>query len=139
RSQRRPGCPSLHLGRLSEGYLLAGRLAQAYQCAQRTLDLSRRQKQRGSEAVALHCLGTIASSLDVRDAETAEGHYHQALTLSTDLGMLPPAAPCPLAPGTPSRRTGKHEQVREHLATATTMYREMEMTYWVEKAEAELQ
>ena len=33
---------------------------------------------------------------------------------------------------------GKREQAREHLTTATTMYREMGMTYWLEKAEAEL-
>jgi hypothetical protein len=35
-------------------------------------------------------------------------------------------------------RTGEREQAREHLATAMTMYREMGMTYWVEKAEAEM-
>ena len=34
-------------------------------------------------------------------------------------------------------RTDKREQAQEHLATATTMYREMGMTYWLEKAEAE--
>jgi hypothetical protein len=33
------------------------------------------------------------------------------------------------------RRTDKREPAREHLATATTMYREMGMTYWLEKAE----
>jgi len=27
---------------------------------------------------------------------------------------------------------------QEHLATATTMYREMGMTYWLEQAEAEM-
>ena len=32
-------------------------------------------------------------------------------------------------------RTGKHEQAHEHLTTATTMYREMGMTYWLEQAE----
>jgi hypothetical protein len=37
-----------------------------------------------------------------------------------------------------SRRTGKREQAQEHLTTATTLYREMGMTYWVEQAEAEL-
>jgi Adenylate and Guanylate cyclase catalytic domain/Double zinc ribbon len=42
-----------------------------------------------------------------------------------------PARPCDPA-------TGKREQAREHLATATTMYREMGMTYWLEKAEAEM-
>jgi hypothetical protein len=31
----------------------------------------------------------------------------------------------------------KREQAREHLTTATTMYRGMGMTYWLEKVEAE--
>jgi hypothetical protein len=35
-------------------------------------------------------------------------------------------------------RTDKRDQARQHLATATTMYREMGMTYWLEKAEAEV-
>ena len=35
------------------------------------------------------------------------------------------------------RRTGKREQAQEHLTTATTMYREMGMTYWLAQAEAE--
>jgi hypothetical protein len=33
------------------------------------------------------------------------------------------------------RRAGKREQAQEHLATAMTLYREMGMTYWLEKAE----
>ena len=37
------------------------------------------------------------------------------------------------------RRTGKRDQAQEHLTTATTMYREMGMTYWLEQAEVELQ
>jgi len=32
------------------------------------------------------------------------------------------------------RHTGQREQAQEHLITATTMYREMGMTYWLEKA-----
>jgi hypothetical protein len=36
------------------------------------------------------------------------------------------------------RRPGQREQAREHLTTATTMYRDMGMTYWLEKAEAEM-
>jgi hypothetical protein len=36
------------------------------------------------------------------------------------------------------RRTDKRAEAREHLATATTMYRDMGMTYWLEKAEAEM-
>jgi hypothetical protein len=37
-----------------------------------------------------------------------------------------------------SRRTGKREQAQEHLATAITMYGQMDMPFWLEKAEAEM-
>jgi hypothetical protein len=30
------------------------------------------------------------------------------------------------------------DQAQEHLTIATTMYRDMGMTYWLEKAEAEM-
>jgi hypothetical protein len=51
--------------------------------------------------------------------------------------MLPVVAHCHLGLGRLYRRTDKREQAREHLTTATTMYREIGMTYWLEKAEAE--
>ena len=35
------------------------------------------------------------------------------------------------------QHTGKRKQAREHLTTATTMYREMDMSFWLEQAEAE--
>ena len=52
--------------------------------------------------------------------------------------MRPLVAHCHLGLGKLYQRTGKREQAQEHLATATTMYREMGMTYWLEKAEAEM-
>ena len=36
------------------------------------------------------------------------------------------------------RRTSKRQEAQEHLSTAVTMYREMDMTYWLEKAEREM-
>jgi hypothetical protein len=48
--------------------------------------------------------------------------------------MRPLIAHCHLGLGKLYRRTNRREQAREHLATATTMYREMGMTYWLEKA-----
>jgi hypothetical protein len=35
-------------------------------------------------------------------------------------------------------RTDDHAKAREELTAAATMYREMDMRYWLEKAEAEL-
>ena len=34
--------------------------------------------------------------------------------------------------------TGKRQEAQEHFTTATTMYREMDMRFWLEKAEAEM-
>ena len=36
------------------------------------------------------------------------------------------------------RRTGRRDEARDHLTTATTMYREMDMRFWLEQAEAEM-
>ena len=52
--------------------------------------------------------------------------------------MRPLVAHCHLGLGKLYRRMGKREQAQEHLTTATTMYREMDMRFWLEQAEAEL-
>ncbi len=52
--------------------------------------------------------------------------------------MCPEVAHCHLGLGKLSRRAGKGQQAQEHLATATTMYGEMEMRFWLEQAEAEM-
>jgi hypothetical protein len=50
--------------------------------------------------------------------------------------MRPLVAHCHFGLGTLCRRTGDHAKAEEHLATAMVMYREMGMTFWLEKAEA---
>ena len=52
--------------------------------------------------------------------------------------MRPLVAHCHLGLAKLYRRTGKRGESDEHFATATSMYREMGMTYWLERAEAEL-
>lgn len=49
--------------------------------------------------------------------------------------MRPLAAHCHLGPGKLYGQTAKREQAGEHLTTAVTMYREMGMAYWLERAE----
>jgi hypothetical protein len=52
--------------------------------------------------------------------------------------MRPLVAHCHLGLGKLYRRTGKRDEAREHLATVATMYREMDMRFWLEQAEAEM-
>lgn len=52
--------------------------------------------------------------------------------------MRPLVAHCRLGLGTLYRHTGKRQQAQEHLTTATTMYGEIGMTYWLEHAAPDL-
>ncbi len=60
------------------------------------------------------------------------------MALAEPRGMSPLVAHCHLGLGKLYGRRVKRKQAQEHLTTATTMYREMGMTYWLEQAEAEL-
>jgi len=121
---------------LGRACLLLGRLGEARRLADRALESS--PGHHGFAAYAQHLLGDIATHPDRFDAERGEAHYGQALALAAPRGMRPLVAHCHLGLGKLSLRTDKREQAREHLTTATTMYREMGMTYWLEKAEAEM-
>jgi tetratricopeptide (TPR) repeat protein len=120
------------LGRSS---LLLGRLDEARRLADRAVESSSHHP--GFAAHALHLLGDIATHPDRFDAERGEVRYRQALALAEPRGMRPLVAHCHLGLGKLYRRTGKREQAREHLTTATTMYREMDMQFWLAQAEAE--
>ena len=52
--------------------------------------------------------------------------------------MRPLVAHCHLGLGKLYRRTGDRAKAKEHLTTAATMYREMDMSFWLEKAEGAL-
>ncbi len=129
---------SLSVVRLGEAYLLADQVEDARACADRGVKLARERGERGYEAWALRLLGEIASHHDRPDVVTAEAHYSAAMALASELGMRPLVAHCHLGLGKLCRCTSKREQAQEHLTAATTMYREMDMRFWLEKAEAEM-
>jgi tetratricopeptide (TPR) repeat protein len=122
---------------LGRAALLLGRLDEARSLGDRAFKYS--ASRPGTAAYALHLLGDIATHPDRFDAESGEAHYRKALALAEPRGMRPLVAHCHLGLGKLSRRTGKREQAREHLTTATTMYREMDMRFWLEAAKAKLE
>src|SRR4029453_12249075 len=94
--------------------------------------------ERGVEGQLLRLLGDIAAHPDRVEVDTAQAHYRQALALPEELGLRPLMARCHFGLGKLYARTGKREQAQEHLTTATKMYRERGMTYWLEKAETDI-
>jgi class 3 adenylate cyclase/tetratricopeptide (TPR) repeat protein len=129
---------SMLLTSLSEAYLLAGRTDDATQHAEEALRVSCDRGERGVQAHAIRLLGEITAHRDPPDVETAEGRYPEALTLAEELGMRPLVAHCHLGLGKLYGRAGDGVRAQEHLTTATAMYREMDMTFWLEKAESAL-
>ena len=121
---------------LGRAQLLLDRSADARRAADRGLAYSRSRP--ADAAHALHLRGDVAMHPDAFDPESAEADYREAMVLATSFGMRPLVAHCHLGLGKLDRRTGKREEAREHITTATTMYREMGMTYWLEQTEAEL-
>jgi tetratricopeptide (TPR) repeat protein len=121
---------------LGRACLRLGRLAEARRLGDQAVQSSPHQP--GFAAHALHLLGDIATHPDRFDAERGEAHYRQALALAEPRGMRPLVAHCHLGLGKLYARTNKREQAQEHLSTATTMYREMDMRFWREQAEAEM-
>jgi tetratricopeptide (TPR) repeat protein len=129
---------SLFVSRLSEAYVMVGRVEEAVAAAERALVLSRESIERGNEAWVLRLLGEIAARRDPLDAEAAEQHYGKALALAAELGMRPLVAHCHFGLAAIYRATGRVEQAREHVRTAATMYRDMDMGCYLEQAEAAL-
>jgi tetratricopeptide (TPR) repeat protein len=122
----------------SEAYLLAGRMEEALQRAERALDLSRDHKERGYQAWALRLLGEIAAHQAPPEIEPAAHHYRQARALAEELGMRPLVAHCHLGLGTLYATTGQRQQARAELSTAIEMYQAMDMTFWLPQTEAAL-
>ena len=120
---------------LAEGYLVAGRTEEANRLTRRALELSREGRERGCEAWTLRLLGELGAH---EGSARAEDHYRQGVALAEELGMRPLVAHCHLGLANLHKRTGKRQLAQEHFATATAMYREMDMRFWLEKAEAEL-
>jgi len=130
---------SLRLTQLAEAYLAAGRIEDALAAAGQALDLSLKHEEGGYQAWALRLLGeTRLAREDAQSLVEAKTAFSQSLSLATSLGMRPLVAHCHLGLNKVYRRTGELELAHKHFATATELYRTMNMRFWMERAEGEI-
>jgi tetratricopeptide (TPR) repeat protein len=129
---------AVSLVQVGEAHRLAGHVEAARACANRALTLTRERGERGHEAWALRLLGEIAAHADPPDVASAEGHYTHALGRADELRMRPLTAYCHFGLGKLFQRIGNQVKAAEHLTIAATMYREMDMGFWLGKAETAL-
>ena len=104
----------------------------------RTLAFACKHQERSRQASALRLLGEIAAHRDPPEVESAQTYYRQALALAESLGMRPLQAHCHRGLGILYTEAGQAEQARVSLSAAITLYRAMDMTCWLPRAEAAL-
>ncbi len=137
-----PGVRSWIVTFLAEAHLVLGHIAEAREQAEQALALARAHHQRSFEAWGLKLLGDVhvqaLTGVEQGAAEQAEHAYRRALALATKLGMRPLVAHCHLGLGKLYLQTNQQAPAQEHFTTATMMYREMDMQFWLEQAEVAL-
>jgi class 3 adenylate cyclase/tetratricopeptide (TPR) repeat protein len=118
-------------GAVGRACLLLGQLDEARRLAGRAVESAWRQP--GFKAHALYLLGDVATHPDRFDSESGVAHYREALALAQLHHMRPLVAHCRLSLGKLYRHIGETEHACDNLAAATTMYREMDMGFWLER------
>ena len=121
-----------------EIHLLAGEAPAAAKLAEDALRLAIDQNERGNVVYARHLLAEIHSLDRPIRADAAEQHYRDALTLATKLGMKPLVARCNAGLGMLWMRTARSTQADRTLLTARSMYRAMDMRFWLDKLDADV-
>jgi tetratricopeptide (TPR) repeat protein len=129
---------SMSMVQLGEAHFLAGRAEEAWDFGTRAVLLARERGERGHEAWSHRLLGEMASHRDCPDVSAAEAHYATSTALALELGMRPLVARCRFSLGKLYGRAGDPRAI-EHLTSATSLFQEMGMRFWFEKAEAEMQ
>jgi tetratricopeptide (TPR) repeat protein len=129
---------SMSMTQLGEALLLAGRVEETRDFGTRAIVLASERGEHGHEAWAHRLLGETASHRDCPDVAAAEAHFATSTALASELGMRPLVAHCRFSLGKLHRRAGDR-RAAELLATAMSLFHEMGMRFWLEKAEAEMQ
>jgi hypothetical protein len=107
-----------------------------------TISLARLWRDRGQREDAQRVLagvyGWFTEGFDTADLRDAKTLLDELAPVEVKSPMSSLLAHCHLGLGKLYRHTGKRDQAHEHLTTATTMYHEMDMRFWLEQAEAEM-
>jgi len=119
---------------LGEALLLGGRIEEADNTTLSAFELARKRGEQGHEAYALRLLGEIAIHPELSDNQTALSNYRSALTLAEKHGMRPLQAHCHWGLGRLYQQQQQGSQARDSIKTARSIYRELGMITWEQKA-----
>ena len=125
------------LALLGEACLFVDRVDEASTAAQRALTLAQERGQRGDAAAALHVIAKASARGSLASGK-AEQDYLAAIALAEELGMRPLLARGHLGIGRLYLRAGDRDHAENHLLTATRLFTEMDMPFWLRQATSSL-
>jgi len=121
---------------LGRACLLLDRIGDAERLATRAVQSSLQRLD--FVATVHHLLGDIAAHPERFDAGRAQAHYRKALGVAESHHLRPLVAHCRLGLGRLHAGTGDRQDARASLVAAASMYREMDMRFWLDEAESAL-
>jgi len=127
------GSVCLYLGHAS---LLLGHVEDAQRLGNRAREVTAARPATVPQVLWL--LADIASHLDRSDPEHGETCYRKAMAAAKTQGRRPVLAHCHLGLGKLFSRIGRRQEAEEHFTVARTMYREMEMAFYLTQVEQEI-
>ena len=125
------GGRSLLLAYAGEAYLLAGRLDEARESAQRALVSATEHMERGYEGWALRLLAETALRSATADISHVGDLARRALAVAQELGMRPLAAHAHCVLGRSLAVAADVERARDHLSAAVGLLESMNMQRWL--------
>ena len=129
---------ALMYARWAEGLLLAGRLGEARDIAERAIETAVACGERGHEAEGCYVLGCVLAAGDPPDLEAATARFVQARERAGELGMRSLLARCHLGLGQLDRGRGDETKAGAQLALAERLFRETGMRLWLKRTQAVL-
>jgi class 3 adenylate cyclase/tetratricopeptide (TPR) repeat protein len=115
-----------------------GDLEQAQRLIEEALKLSQKNKDRFFEGMSKIWLGRIMMRADKRKADHGEESILHGIRIFSDLKLKPRCAEGYLLLGELYADAGRRAEARENLEKAERMFGEMEMDYWLARAQEAL-
>ena len=123
---------------LGEAQLLAGRLEEAHALAERALALARDAPGTGQPGYALRLLGEIAARREPPERRAGRSLLPPGPRPGRGTRHAPAPGPLPPGLGTLYARSAGESRPAPNCPPPSTLYRAMDMTFWLPQAEAAL-
>jgi tetratricopeptide (TPR) repeat protein len=115
-----------------------GNLEEAGLQAEQALKCSLANNEKQFQGMSRNLLGRVLTKVNPGQIEAAEEHIRQGISLLEELGALPFSGVGYLWLGEIYAESGRKEAAMVNLKKAETLFREMGMDYWLDKAQEAL-